>query len=135
MQLVTRRRREEGIALVEMALILPVLVLLTFGVIEYGWMFMRAHQVTSAAREGARAGARALAGNADVAAAVTRVMSDARISGYTYSVSPAADGVETGGRFTVTVSVPYANVDLLGIAILPTPATLRSATSMAKEGP
>lgn len=135
MRLFKRRTRERGIALVEMALILPILVLLTFGVIEYGWMFMKAHQVTSAAREGARAGARALSTNAEVAMAVTRVMSDSGITGYTYSVSPAADGVETGARLTVTVSVPYTNVELLGISIFPTPASLTSATTMAKEGP
>lgn len=130
-----RRLRERGIALAEMALILPVLVLLTFGVIEYGWMFMKAHQITSAAREGARAGARALSSNAEVTAAVTKVLSDAGIAGYTTTISPAADGVLTGERFTVTVTVPYSSVHLLGFSFIPVPTNLTSATTMAKEGP
>jgi hypothetical protein len=35
---------------------------------------------------------------------------------------------------SVTVSVPYANIRLLGVPFLPTPANLSSTITMAKEG-
>lgn len=48
------RRREGGAALVEMALILPLFVLLLFGMIEAGWAFAQANDIRHGAREGAR---------------------------------------------------------------------------------
>jgi Flp pilus assembly protein TadG len=50
------RRQEEGQDIVEYALILPFLLLLTFMIIEGGWLIFRYNTVANAAREGARAG-------------------------------------------------------------------------------
>jgi hypothetical protein len=47
-------RSERGVALVEFALILPLLATLIFGVIEFGTMYSSLLEVRSAAREGAR---------------------------------------------------------------------------------
>ncbi|MHB0875764.1 MAG: TadE family protein [Anaerolineae bacterium] len=55
-----RRVRQPGRAgqsLVEMALVLPLLLLLVFGIIEFGRVFNAYIIVTNAAREGARCGA------------------------------------------------------------------------------
>ena len=49
-------RRERGAAAVEFALLLPVLVLLVGGIVDYGRYFFTQLQLTNAAREGARAG-------------------------------------------------------------------------------
>jgi Flp pilus assembly pilin Flp len=48
------RRDQEGAAAVEFALLLPLLVLLLFGMIEFGLAFNTRIQATNAAREGAR---------------------------------------------------------------------------------
>ena len=52
------RRREwagqRGAAAVEMALVLPLLFMLIFGIIEFGFIFNRYITVTHAAREGVR---------------------------------------------------------------------------------
>lgn len=48
------RDNEGGAALVEMALILPLLLLLLIGMIESGWAFSNQLDVRHAAREGAR---------------------------------------------------------------------------------
>jgi hypothetical protein len=45
---------ERGAALVEMAVILPLFVLMIFGMIEAGWAFAQANDVRHGAREGAR---------------------------------------------------------------------------------
>jgi len=51
------RRREDGAALVEFALILPILVLLLFGLIDFGFIYNDFIQVRQGVRDGARVGA------------------------------------------------------------------------------
>ncbi|MCA9071736.1 MAG: pilus assembly protein, partial [Planctomycetaceae bacterium] len=46
----------EGTALVEMALVLPIFVAVTLGIVEFGRAMMVGQLVTNAAREGARLG-------------------------------------------------------------------------------
>lgn len=50
-----RRRDERGAAVVEFALVLPVLVLFIFGIIEFGRAYSARIELTAAVREGARA--------------------------------------------------------------------------------
>lgn len=50
-------RDDRGAAAVEMALVLPILLLLVFGIIDFGRMLNTQIQLTEAAREGARAAA------------------------------------------------------------------------------
>lgn len=52
-----RRHRERGGALVELAVILPLLLLLSLGVIEAAWAYSQQQAVRSLAREGARVAA------------------------------------------------------------------------------
>ena len=47
---------QSGAAVVEFALILPILILLLFGVIEFGTLMYNQQVLTNASREGARAG-------------------------------------------------------------------------------
>jgi len=49
-----RIHAEDGAAAVEFALVLPVLILLVFGIVEFGLVFNRWLSVTHAAREGVR---------------------------------------------------------------------------------
>lgn len=51
------REREEGQSLVEFALVLPVLLVLLIGLIQFGGIFQGLIVLSSAAREGARAAA------------------------------------------------------------------------------
>ena len=50
-------RRDRGAAAVEFALVLPVLLILIFGIIDFGRMLNAKITLTEAAREGARAAA------------------------------------------------------------------------------
>ncbi len=50
----TRRSAERGQSLAEFALILPILLILIFGVIEFGMVLRSYIEVTNATREGAR---------------------------------------------------------------------------------
>lgn len=52
--LLTRRRRQGGMAMLEFVFILPVLLLVLFSIVEFGLLFGRWQTLTNAAREGAR---------------------------------------------------------------------------------
>jgi Flp pilus assembly protein TadG len=51
-----KRLNERGVAAAEFALLLPVFLLILFGIIEFGMIMYGREIVTNAAREGARAG-------------------------------------------------------------------------------
>lgn len=53
-QLLRRGRGQEGTAAVEFAIVLPILLLLSLGVLDMGHMFYIDHLITNASREGAR---------------------------------------------------------------------------------
>ena len=55
-RLTNPRSRQRGLAILEMALILPLLFLLIMGVIEYGWLFFKNQQVSAVARSACRYG-------------------------------------------------------------------------------
>jgi Flp pilus assembly protein TadG len=50
-------RRRRGSTLLEFALIVPILMLILLGIIEFGWMAKNRLQLANAVREGARAAA------------------------------------------------------------------------------
>src|SRR5262245_37924584 len=47
-------RSERGAELIEFALVLPLLLLVVLGIVDFGFVFQRLEVVTNAAREGAR---------------------------------------------------------------------------------
>jgi Flp pilus assembly protein TadG len=132
----TRENSRRGLILIETALIIMVILLLTFGVMEYGWMFMQAQHVINAARQGARVGVRADSVNGDATSAVNAILSAQGITNYTVSFSPSdVSAPDPGDPLTVTVTAPYADLTLTGLPFLPVPANLQSAVTMSKEGP
>jgi Flp pilus assembly protein TadG len=48
------RRSERGAEVIEFALVLPLLLLIVFGIVDFGFLFQRYVVVTNAAMEGAR---------------------------------------------------------------------------------
>jgi Flp pilus assembly protein TadG len=136
-----RRRRRRGLATVEMALLLPILLTLTFAAVEYGWMFFKQQQITNAAREAARLGATPNASNATVTTRVTNLMTAAGISDYSVTINPGVGGLTPTSPFTVTISANYNSLSLTKmtdsskIVYIPAPASLTASVSMNKEGP
>lgn len=53
--LAVRKAGRQGAAMVEMALVLPIFMMVSLGIIEFGRAMMVSNMVTNAAREGARA--------------------------------------------------------------------------------
>lgn len=65
-----RISREQGVAAVEFALILPVLALILFGVLEFGRVWSQYQVYQGAAREGARCAAVASTSDCDIQTAI-----------------------------------------------------------------
>ena len=132
---VKRERSRTGAAVVEAALVLPLLLLLIFGVIEYGWVLLRTQQITNATRQAARVGARPDATNAEVADTAANLLAAVGIQGYELTMPTEVGDVLPGEQLTVKLSVPYANIKLAGPGIVPMPASFSASVTMAKEGP
>jgi Flp pilus assembly protein TadG len=107
-------RPERGAAAVEFALILPVLLLILLGIIEFGRVYNAQMQLTAAARDGARvmsinsapstAAADARAATIASAGALNPAVADSQIN---IAVSPSSTGVcMPGALATVTVTYP-----------------------------
>jgi len=56
MKEITKKKSERGAALVELAMVLPFLLLMLAGIIEFGLLFYNQQVLTNSTREGARAG-------------------------------------------------------------------------------
>lgn len=50
------KKREKGQSAVEFALVLPILLLIVCGILDFGWLFYNQLSVENACREGARVG-------------------------------------------------------------------------------
>ena len=82
-----KKIRYRGTATIEAAIMLPLLLLLTLGVIEYGWMFLKAQQTTNAARHAARIAIRPDSSNTDVINVIDQIMTSAEMGSSGYSVT------------------------------------------------
>ncbi len=121
--------------LIEAAIILPLLLLLILGVIEYGWALLKSQQITNATRQGARIAARPDVTNADIQDTVSALMDSAGISGYELTLPGDVSSITPGDSLTVTITVPYSSVELAGAPFVPMPSQLKASVTMAKEGP
>jgi len=130
-----RNRRRRGIAAVEFALVAIPLFLLLIGLIDYGFLFLAAQQVTQAARSGVRAAIVADATNESVQNAITASLAAAGITTFTYTPTPSdVSAVAPGAPIEIELTVPTSQLDLIRASIVPVPANLHAAASMAKEG-
>jgi Flp pilus assembly protein TadG len=125
-----------GAAVVEFAVVSPVLVLLLLGMIECGRMIMVQQTITTAAREGARIAI--VEGNSAAAAktAVESFLGGTGVRGAKTSVTPANTASSAHGQpITVTVSVPFGDVSWLPHPFFFGQKTLSSTATMRRETP
>lgn len=98
---------ERGAVLVEFALVLPLLVILIFGIIQVSIAFNRFQGIHAAAREGGRTASIPSSTAADVTARVNEAL-----AGISFDSSPtinpgASCANRQGQQVTVTVSAPH----------------------------
>lgn len=131
-----RPRRRRGNAVLEAALVLPILTALGFGTVEFGHYFFVKHTVQGAAREGARAAIVPTGTNADVATAVSAVMTAAGYASGDYTVTVSPDSVASaaaGSNVTVTVACHWGTVGLRPLGIISTGKQVTGTTVMRRE--
>ncbi len=123
-------RRQRGTAIVEFAVVLPLLLTLLFGIIEYGYVFMVRQTLQHASREGSRLASMqtSAAPYTNVTDTVATIMSSAGVGSYTATVTQGVC------QETVTVTVPYSDVSLTGGFFGAQNFNLTGVTTMRKEG-
>jgi Flp pilus assembly protein TadG len=100
------RNRDRGAAAVEFALVAIVLLLLVFGIAEFGRMWMLQSSLSAAARDGART--MAVTNDQDNATAAARAVFTAGGGPTTISITPATGECDSGGATTVTLTYDAA---------------------------
>lgn len=125
-----RREKEKGAALVEMAFLMPLLVMILFGIIEFGWTFSQFQDVRHGAREAARLAAVDTAADGTMATKVCGLMEVSTGQTITFDLS---GGTEIGDIASVTVSAPLTELTNLFGAMLPN--TLTSDVQFRLEQP
>ncbi len=130
-----KRESEGGTAALEFALILPLFLILIFGVVEFGLILYYKGLITHAGREGARWGALYTIPrrtNGDVQTYVGNFLTSVNLTGATITVS-GAGGVQ-GTPLSVRVDYPYEYVVLSHlIGLFAGPLTLSAETVMVLE--
>lgn len=107
------RKNQKGQAMVELALTLPILLLVVCGIIDFGWMMGNKMLLTYCSREGARYGAVAALQPNSVSLITQKVINSAPTylqSGMTVDVTFSNPADIASGDVTVNVSY---NVDAL----------------------
>ena len=124
-----RDHRRRGGAIVEFAVVLPLLLTILFGIIEYGYVFMIRQSLQHAAREGCRLASlqTSVAPYQNVKDRVDYVMAPTGVAVNTLLVHPDCEEI-------VEVSVPYDSVSLFGGFFGFGNFELKGRCTMRKEG-
>ena len=120
-----RAKRQRGQALVEFAMVLPVLILLLVGMMQFGLLFHEFLLVTHAAREGARV---ATLGGSD--AEIVAAVNAAATSPSDTDIMPASR--VRGAQVTITVTKHVALITPLFSAMFPQHPVPVSGTSIMR---
>jgi Flp pilus assembly protein TadG len=129
-------RSEKGVALVEAAITIPLLLLVSAGIFEFGRAYQTWQVITNAAREGARIAVLPSSTSAAVTQRVRDYMQQGQLSRWSSAGITVDSGValRVGGppeATRVTVTYPFTFVVLQPIARLISPSTtLGSALTM-----
>ena len=119
----------------EFALLLPVLMMVLFGIIEFGLALYRQAILTNASREGARLGivqSIPAITTAAINATIDTYLTNAGVTPGTVSRTIVAGGV-TGTPVTVTLTLPYTYAVLPGLTSITPSINLVATTVMRHE--
>ena len=124
--------KESGAALIEFAMLMPLLVILLLGILEFGWIFSQNNDVRHGAREGARLAAVNTADNTGLHTAICNSMD--LTSGMTVQLTDSANGLagETGTVQIVATPGSLSGANIIEVFL---PSTLTSTVEFRLEQP
>lgn len=109
-----RRRKARGVAAAELAVCLPVIVLIVMATIEACSALFLKQSLTVAAYEGVRAAIDETATTTSIQAACNQILADRKIKDATIKISPAnIDSLNPGDYVDITVSAPCTSNSLV----------------------
>ena len=112
-----KMRQEQGQTMVEFALVMPVLLLVIFGIIQFGVLYNDYISLTDATRVGARKAAVSRQTSDPVGLAKTAVRNAASdLDASKLTVAVTATVWAAGADVTVATSYPY-ELDIMGIVV------------------
>jgi Flp pilus assembly protein TadG len=142
----SRRSSERGQALLETAIALPLVLLVSAGIFEFGRAYQTWQVLTNAAREGARVAILPSATSADVQSRVQTALQSGQLSGAasaTISVNQNATvsiGAANAGASVVTINYPFSFIVLNPVvnlvvkgSLVGTPLTMVATAEMRNE--
>lgn len=127
-----KRSKDRGANLVEFALLAPLLIILLLGIVEFGWLFSQNNDVRHGAREGARAAAVSLGGNAALHAHTCNSMDLTSSVTVQFTDGPSGEIGEVG---SVSVVATPSSLSGLGLIEAFLPGTLTSTVEFRLEQP
>lgn len=133
-----RQPNERGAVAVEFALLLPVLLTILFGTIEFGMIMYGREVVTNASREGARAGIvqvspKPTSGQIKTIATNYLAGTGINLSDVTITVTGAGGVSPTMLTVTATYKYPWLIAYIPTVLGLPSPLPITMSTTMRNE--
>lgn len=106
-----RQRNRRGASAIEFALIAPIMITFTYGLVEIGRVMLVKQTATHATREGARIAIRPTAETDDVISRVNDELALLSITGATVETEPASlEDAPQGSRVTVRVRIDIGSI-------------------------
>lgn len=127
-QVVFGRFGRRGTAIVEFAMVLPLLLLILLGIIEFAHIMFVRHNLINAATQGARVGIMMNSTEEMMAAAVQDALDGSGLSGMEIDIQTTIDDPPSMRVFSRT-SVPYSEASIFG-GFLPDDFELTSGCTM-----
>ena len=106
----TGLKKDRGAALVEFAIILPLLIVLLFGIMEASWAFAQVNDLRHGAREGARLAAVDFGSTAAIRTEVCDRMDRTGASTITVTLAPIAGAGSRGDTAQIGVALTYSSL-------------------------
>jgi Flp pilus assembly protein TadG len=132
---------QRGSSVMELCLVLPILLMLAFGVAEYGYFFYVKNTVQGVAQTAARSAITSSSTNSSVNTVISNMMNAANLqgSGYTVTFTPTdVSSASPGTTVTVQISVSWGNLGVhmlgSGMGAISNSKQVVGTASMVKEG-
>ncbi len=150
--MITKRNKEAGAALIESAITIPIILLISVGVFEFGRAYQTWQVLTNAAREGTRVSIISGKSDEQVTTAVRNYLAMGGLSNAqstsvviklerSVTIASPSDPTVTFDASRITVDYPYDFMVLNGVIRLITPdsttgepITMRAVAVMRNEG-